>query len=299
MSYYVVMDIGGTFIKHSVMNEIAESMTASSTPTPKQGDNEIFSCMKKIIEDYRQQYEIEGIALSIPGLNEPISGLVYSTSAISDFTGKNLKEELKEFGLPIEFENDVNCVTLAEKWKGNAIDCQSFVCVTSGTGIGGGIFINGDLYRGQRGMAGEFGLMALKYDENLETILKRYSFSQISSTKVLAGTMSEKLGKSLNGEALFTMASEGNKEVIAALDDFFNGFAVGIANIIHALAPEKILIGGGISAQPSLIKELKDRVAIMSRNAVDITEIDSCYFKNDAGKIGALYHFFKRQNRIS
>ncbi|HHQ8914824.1 TPA: ROK family protein, partial [Bacillus cereus] len=152
MPQYVVIDIGGTTIKHSVMNHEAEFLKTGVTTTPKQGGNGIFNCLLDIVNYYKKSFLIKGVALSVPGAVNPEDGYVYFAGAVTDLTNRSLKKELSILNLPIELENDANCATLAEKWRGNATQCESFVCITAGTGIGGGIFINGDLYRGEKGM---------------------------------------------------------------------------------------------------------------------------------------------------
>ncbi|MBO9130010.1 ROK family protein [Bacillus sp. 165] len=290
---YVVMDIGGSSIKHAVMNEKAECLTSEKTVTPKQGEGLTFPCLIQIIEDYKQHFQISGVALSVSGAVDPVSGYVYFAGAVTDLMHKNVKEELQCVNLPVELDNDVNCVTLAEKWMGHATECQSFVCIAAGTGIGGGIFINGELYRGNKGMAGEFGLMTLHYNQELETAIDQYSYSNLGSSRALVANASKKLGYPVTGEVLFELAEQGNEQALAALDEFYNALAIGAANIIHALAPEKVLIGGGISAQRSVIDEVKERIRRIREEALDVSEIDRCYFQNDAGKVGALYHFLK------
>ncbi|KYG27770.1 ROK family protein [Priestia endophytica] len=296
MAQYVVIDIGGTTIKHAVMNHEAECLKSGSITTPKQGEKQIFNSLLDIINSYQKSFMIRGVALSVPGAVNPENGYVYFAGAVTDLTGRYLKKELSTLHLPIELENDANCATLAEKWRGNATECESFICITAGTGIGGGIFINGDLYRGRKGMAGEFGLMSLLFDEQLETALDRFSFSNMGSTRALVEDVSNGLDQKVSGEEIFLL--QDNITVNASLNKFYNAFTSGCTNIIHALAPEKLLIGGGISSQPEFINEIKKRMEKIRKETLDITEVSSCYFKNDAGKVGALYHFLKRQKII-
>jgi beta-glucoside kinase len=297
MNYYVVMDIGGSSIKHSVVNEKVEFLQTGVDTTPIQNKNLTIPLLIKIIENYKKDFTLNGVALSVPGAVDPKSGYIYFAGSVTDIMDRNLKEELEVVKIPIELDNDVNCVTLAEKWKGNAQECENFICIAAGTGIGGGIFINGDLYRGQRGMAGEFGLMALSYDSHLESVIDRHSFSNLGSTRALVSDASNQLNYTVTGKEIFHLLKEGNKEILTSLDEFYNALAIGVSNIIHAFAPEKVLIGGGISAQPVVIEEVQKRIYAIRKEALDISKVESCYLQNDAGKIGALYHFMKQQSK--
>lgn len=299
MASYAVIDLGGTSIKHSVMDENGAVLCSGSIPTPHQGQEATFPALSGIVQAYCQAYPIHGIALSIPGAVDCNSGYVYFAGAVKDIEHRSVKEELAFLNLPIELDNDANCAALAEKWKGNARECLNFVCFTAGTGIGGGIFINGDIYRGRHGLAGEFGLMTLRFDQQLETIVNRYSFSNLGSARSLTDRFYSGTGKQIDGAELFELANQGDHQAALELDRFYDALAVGTANIIHSLAPEKVLIGGGISAQPAVIREVQKRVKRIWPEAVQTSDIDSCFFKNDAGKTGALFHFLTRQERMA
>lgn len=103
----------------------------------------------------------------MPGVIDTERGYMITGGALTDLDSFAFKDELEKYiGLPVELENDVNCVALAEKWKGNAKNCNNFICMTIGTGVGGAIFINNKLIRGNNFSAGEFGFMLLDKREN-------------------------------------------------------------------------------------------------------------------------------------
>ncbi|MDA7027679.1 ROK family protein [Bacillus sp. CLL-7-23] len=292
---YAVIDLGGTSIKYSIMDENGTMLHSGSTPTPVQGSGETFSALRTIVQTYQTEYDIQGIALSIPGAVDCKTGYVYFAGAVKDIEHHSVKEELSDLKLPIELDNDANCAAAAEKWKGNARGCQNFVCLTVGTGIGGGIFINGEMVRGRNGLAGEFGLMTLQFDDQLHTVVDRYSFSNLASARSLTENFYDQTKQRVNGIELFELAAQGDADAQTAIESFYNALAVGAVNIIHALAPEKILIGGGVSAQTSVIDEVVQRVRQIWPEAVQTTEIDRCFFENEAGKVGALCHYIKQQ----
>ncbi|MFT4414793.1 ROK family protein [Fredinandcohnia humi] len=293
MSYYLVYDIGGTSVKYSLMDEVANVMESSSFHTPEERDGSIFELLIHTTESFQQRYPLSGLALSVPAAVDVMSGYVHYAGQITDFIGKNLKDELEQLGIPIELENDANCAALAEKWKGHAQDCNSFVCVTIGTGIGGAIYLNGDLYRGKKGMAGEVGLMYMNASQPIEST----TFSRLGSTWNLLNRVFIKTGERVSGEELFERYYRGDHRIVDEVDKFFDTLAIGAANLIHTLAPEKILFGGGISAQPNFTNHIKERLDHMSPGLLDLTQIDVCKHRNTAGQIGALYHFHKMKKK--
>ncbi|WP_243356128.1 ROK family protein [Bacillus litorisediminis] len=289
MNHYLVYDIGGTSVKYSIMDEESNIIDSSAVDTPAERNGSIFQLLIEITKSYQKRYQLSGLALSVPGAVDEKSGYVHYAGQITDFIGKNIKEELAVLGLPVELENDANCAALAEKWKGHAQDCNSFVCLTIGTGIGGAIYLNGDLYRGRMGMAGEVGLMYMNASKPTETA----TFSRLGSTWNLLHKVFLKTGERITGEELFERYYQNDQHIVEEVDTFFDMLAVGSANLIHILAPEKILFGGGISGQPDFANHIRERLHHIRPECLSITEIDVCKFGNTAGQIGALYHFHK------
>ncbi|MFC0272674.1 ROK family protein [Metabacillus herbersteinensis] len=291
MEVYLVYDIGGMSVKYSVMDEHANILESSSCPTPNQCKGDIFKLIIDTTEKYKSKWNLSGVALSVPGAVEVESGYVHYAGQVTDFIGKSIKEELAAINLPIEVENDANCATLAEKWKGNGQECNSFICITIGTGIGGGIFLDGKLRRGKKGMAGEVGLMILDSTQSLETLNETSTFSRLGSTWNLLNRIYLNTGEKLTGEELFARYNRKDKTIAVEIETFFDSLAIGTANLIHTLAPEKVLFGGGISEQTGFAKNIIGRLDRIRPEILNITEIDVCKFRNLAGQIGALYHF--------
>jgi beta-glucoside kinase len=291
VDHYLVFDIGGTTVKFSVMDEHANVVENSSCPTPNQGEGQIFKLIIEIANNYKRKWKLNGIALSVPGAVDVESGYVHFAGQVTDLIGKNIKEELTEIGLPIELENDANCATLAEKWKGNAQECNSFICLTIGTGIGGGIYLDGHLKRGKNGMAGEVGLMIMNTNEPLDTLTNTSTLSRLGSTWNLINRVNLQSDKKRSGEEIFDDYYRKDKMIEREVESFFNAIGIGTANLIHILAPEKVLFGGGISEQPGFTNHIIKRLKRIRPEILEITEVDVCKFKNLAGQIGALYHF--------
>ena len=206
--YYIVFDIGGTSIKYSIMNNDSEFIESDSIETPQQGEGKTQKILVDIINDYKTKHDIKGVAMSVPGGIDD-DGYIHFMGQVIDLQDMYLNKYIKEHtGLNCVYDNDVNCVAMAEKSMGNAVDNKNFVCITIGTGIGGGVFINNQLYRGHRGMAGEFGINILEHRlSQLENIPMR-TFSRLGSTYNLIDRVNKLKNTSFDGVQVFELAKE-------------------------------------------------------------------------------------------
>ena len=288
--YYIVFDIGGTSIKYSIMNNDSEFIESDSIETPQQGEGKTQKILVDIINDYKTKYDIKGVAMSVPGGIDD-DGYIHFMGQVIDLQDMYLNKYIKEHtGLNCVYDNDVNCVAMAEKSMGNAVDNKNFVCITIGTGIGGGVFINNQLYRGHRGMAGEFGINILEHRlSQLENIPMR-TFSRLGSTYNLIDRVNKLKNTSLDGVQVFELAKE-DKDVQDLIEDFYFSLAIGIYNIVYSFAPEKVLLGGGVSSRDDLIENINRYLKLLNPEILDMVTIDTCKFQNDSGKIGALYKY--------
>lgn len=288
--YYIVFDIGGTSIKYSIMNNDNEFIESDSIETPQQGEGKTQKILVDIINDYKIKYDIKGVAMSVPGGIDD-DGYIHFMGQVIDLQDMYLNKYIKEHtGLNCVYDNDVNCVAMAEKSMGNAVDNKNFVCITIGTGIGGGVFINNQLYRGHRGMAGEFGINILEHRlSQLEDIPMR-TFSRLGSTYNLIDRVNKLKNTNLDGIEVFELAKK-DKVVQDLIEDFYFSLAIGIYNIVYNFAPEKVLLGGGVSSREDLIENINRYLNLLNPEILDMVTISTCKFQNDSGKIGALYKY--------
>ena len=288
--YYIVFDIGGMSIKYSIMNKDGKFIESDSIDTPQQGEGKTQEILVDIINDYKIKYDIKGVAMSVPGGIDD-DGYIHFMGQVIDLQNMYLNKYIKErTGLDCIYDNDVNCVAMAEKYMGNAVDNKNFVCITIGTGIGGGVFINNQLYRGHRGMAGEFGINILEHRlSNLEDIPMK-TFSRLGSTYNLINRVNKLKYSKLDGIEIFELAKRDN-EVKDLIEDFYFSLAIGIYNIIYNFAPEKVLLGGGVSSRDDLIENINRYLKLLNPEILNMVTIDTCKFQNNSGKIGALYKY--------
>jgi len=251
-----------------------------------------------VVETYQKTCQLDGIALSMPGFIDINTGFASEAGAIDCMWDTNIKTQLQAHtDLPIEIENDANCVAMAEKFLGAALDCEHFVCITVGTGIGGGIFVNGKIYRGHTFGAGEFGYM------NTAAYKGTVTFPDLSgtgATSALIGRYKEykNIPKDtlIEGIEVFEQAKR-DTGVQQIIEDWYLHLSQGIYNLVCTLNPQKILIGGSISARgEELTTNLEKYLCQMPSWALFDVSVELCHFKEEAGLMGAIYHFFEMQN---
>lgn len=287
---YLVFDVGGTFIKYALMEEEGSFVEKSKFPTPRNKDD-FFAGIQDIYEKY-QARDLKGIAMSLPGLIDVDSGMVYYGGACRYLHEVNVKEALQEMThLPVAIENDGKCAGLAETWLGNASHVDDAIIMMIGTGIGGAVIHNHRVLHGKHLMAGEFSALAINVEKDPnETKLL---------TDAASSTLCKKVAKEkaldvseVSGEKVYAWASQGDDVCIKYLDEMYYELAWACYNFQFAFDPEIILFGGGISEQPSFIEGIRKQITFINekRPQIGVPVIDVCKYKNDSNMIGALYH---------
>lgn len=286
MKKYLAIDIGGTFIKFGVYTKDGKEIFKDKISTPKEGDDFI-NLLEDIVKSTAFKENIEGVGLSSPGFINPETGENNDFSIRESLKKYNIKRELeRRTKYRVAIENDAKCAVLAEKWLGSGKDCENFLVITLGTGVGGGAVINNQLYRGTNFKAGEFGLAYISYTNENGNIIKKTA----PSAQVLMRRVGEVLGEEVYGEYVFDNLD--NDEINKVYQEWLIEVSMLISNLAMCFDPQKILIGGGISAVPRLIEDLRETTNKVNGYIEEYTEIDVCKFRNDAGKLGALYNYF-------
>ncbi|MBL5768281.1 ROK family protein [Heyndrickxia sporothermodurans] len=291
MKQYISFDIGGTDTKYAVLDENGTFLQKGKFPTNRYSGQSI---LNRLIEITNEHVQLSGIALSVPGFVNVNSGFIEVGGAISDFNQFNIKDYLeKELQLPVSVENDVNCVALAEKWKGNAQHETDFLCMTIGTGIGGACYLNNQLYRGSSYMAGEFGYMITNGLQN--NTVGRCTLSSTGGLWGLRERFAHYKGvavEEVSGLDVFEAYEKGDPHALHEVNQFYDSLSIAIYNLFFLFNPNKILLGGAISQRDDLINELTWRIQRLPSYRGEVP-IECCYLKNDAGVLGALYHHFE------
>ena len=235
---------------------------------------------------------IEGVAISATGqVDDELGAVIGTNGKIPHYEGAQLRREAAAaFGVPAEALNDANAAALGEAAFGAAQGCRCVLMVTLGTGVGGGVVLDGRVYGGARGIAGELGHFTLYQDGAPCPCGKRGCFESYASTTALMRAAQARFSDpALDGRAIFARAAAGDPAMQSLLDGWIGDIAAGLSGLVHIFNPELVLIGGGVSAQERLlIDPLRERVLtqVMPRFAEGL-RIERAQLGNDAGLIGA------------
>ncbi|HFI0130463.1 TPA: ROK family protein [Streptococcus suis] len=293
MKTYLAIDIGGTQIKYGRLDAAGQILESYKMDTEAhKGGPHILATVKNLVAHFHAQSPLSGVAISSAGMVDPDKGeIFYSGPQIPNYAGTKFKSEIEStFGLPCEIENDVNCAGLAEGISGAGQDCQISLCLTIGTGIGGCLLINKEIYHGSSNAACEVGYLPLAEG----------AFQDIASTTALVQHVADLHGDSVSawdGYRIFEEAKAGNRKCQAAIHQLTDYLGKGIATICYVTNPEIVILGGGIMAQkeylgPILQESLKRHLL---PSLVEHTKLAFAEHENAAGMLGAFYHFQQKQ----
>ena len=287
----LAIDIGGTMIKYGLVSSDGEILSTDKIETEaEKGLENILNKIDNIFKGYKENNPV-GIAVSGTGqINGMIGKVIGGNPIIPNWIGTNLVKILEEkYNLPAVLENDVNCVALGEKWIGAGKDLSNFICLTIGTGIGGGIILNNQLFRGENFVAGEFG----------HTLIKKVEFEQFASTTALIRLVKERTGKILNGKEIFDLEKKEIVEYQEVISEWIENLTDGLSSIIYCFNPANIILGGGVIGQGEpLINRIKNslfkKIGSQFKEKLNIIQAK---LGNNAGMIGASYLLLEKFNK--
>ena len=287
----LAIDIGGTMIKYGLVSSDGEILSTNKIETEaEKGLENILNKIDNIFKRYKENNPV-GIAVSGTGqINGMIGKVIGGNPIIPNWIGTNLVKILEEkYNLPAVLENDVNCVALGEKWIGAGKDLSNFICLTIGTGIGGGIILNNQLFRGENFVAGEFG----------HTLIKKGEFEQFASTTALIRLVKEKTGKILNGKEIFDLEKKEIVEYQEVISEWIENLTDGLSSIVYCFNPANIILGGGVIGQgEALINRIKNslfkKIGLQFKEKLNIIQAK---LGNNAGMIGASYLLLEKINK--
>lgn len=303
----MVFDVGGTEIKYSVMDEQLNRTDTGSTPTPADSQEHFLNTLREIYLPHKD--EVDGIALSLPGFIDAEQGVVKGGGALSLAynVGTPVGPRLAEAcGCRVWIENDGKAAAIAELERGALKGCRNAAVFIIGTGVGGGLIIDGKLVRGRDCTAGEYSFMNTNADAWSDP--SKTMAGQCSTSALLSGYRARKglpADAPMNGKLFFDAANAAEPEALEVLERFCKMVAVQIYNLTVLLDVEKVAIGGGISKQPLLLDDLRRVYAglFASRGespymiGLPRCEIVPCHFSSEANQVGALYTYLQAESK--
>lgn len=316
--YYIGIDLGGTNIAAGIVNDNCEIVKKGSVPTGRTRDfSEIMKDMadlcKGLIKDANiKDEEIGAIGIGSPGSLDIENVKVLYSNNIPSFTNADVGGELKKYfpGVDVYIENDANAAAYGEFLAGAAKGCKNAVAITLGTGIGGGIIIDGKIYSGSNHAGGELGHTVICAGGAPCTCGRAGCWEAYASVTALIRETAEEIEKypesiihdmikkdgKISGRTSFDAMRKGDEAGKKIVEQYIKYIGVGTVNIINIFQPEKLVVGGGISKEgETILAPLREFVKheVYTRTATSLSqcEVVAAELGNDAGIIGAAMLF--------
>ena len=279
----LAFDVGGTWVKYGIVDAHGRLPFSGQLATQSEPDGKaLLARLLAVAEPLVTRYSPAGVAFSTLGIIDPAEGrLVGAVEAIAGYFGQSPKARFEHaFDVPVVVENDGNCVALAEGWTGSAAGVRNYLALTLGTGIGGGIVIDGKLYRGANGAAGEWGYMLVD---------GKVWEDHASPRGLAAAAEAARPGCGLDAEAVFAARDLGDAEMAVIVRAWFGLLATGLTILLFAFNPSRVVIGGGITARgPAFLEELRAQMRLRLRPDFHrICDIALASAGSQAGLLGA------------
>ncbi|NQD68534.1 ROK family glucokinase [Bacillus haikouensis] len=312
--WLVGVDLGGTTTKIAFLSKYGELLHKWEIPTDKSdnGKNIIVDIAKaidrKLVELDQTKEKLMGIGMGAPGPVDMSKGIIYEAVNLGWDKNTPLKDLLEvETGLPAVIDNDANCAALGEMWKGAGDGAKDIVCVTLGTGVGGGVITNGDIVHGVRGAGGEIGHITVVAEGGfqcncgktgcLETVASATGVVRLAKEKLDSTALPSALRdrwneyKVISAKDVFDAAGKNDELAQSIVDQLAFYLGMALANLGNVLNPEKIVLGGGVSkAGEILLEPVLNYFEQFSFPTVRTsTQLSIATLGNDAGVIGAAW----------
>ncbi len=307
---YAGIDLGGTTIKGALVTDAGEIICEKSIPTRGERPNrEVVQDMANLVLELVASqnmdiHDIESVGIGSPGAIHPIEGKVMFAANFADFVNVPMVDIMKEtIPVPVYLENDANVAALGEAMFGAGGGSRNAITITLGTGLGGGIIIDGKIFSGAFFGGGEMGHQVIVADGLPCTCGRKGCWEVYSSATALIRMGREKAVqhpeskiydqvdgdlRQLNAKHVFDAADAGDEYAKEAIQEYAHYLAVGLGNTINVFQPEYLIIGGGPSAQgDKLLNPVKKELKKEIFGGVTKTQVVIAKLGNHAGVIGA------------
>lgn len=285
----LTFDIGGTFIKYALCDENFKLTKSSKIPTDASiGGKKI---IEKVIEIIKTHKNIDRVGISTAGQVDSNTGtIVYATDTIPGYTGTKIKEMIEtETGVLTFVENDVNSAALGEAYFGSGKGFDNFICLTYGTGIGGAIWLNNDLYKGISCSAGELGHIITHADGVDCTCGGKGCYECYASARALVKRVNEFSEEELDGVKIFDDKNFSKTEIRNAVDLWIDEIVTGLISIVYTFNPSLIILGGGIMNEDYIVNSVNEKIHNRLMQSFRNVKITNSKLGNTAGMLGVAY----------
>jgi len=319
--YAISLDVGGTLTKVAVVDRVGRIVQRLQAPSAHDiAREDVPERVVQIVHDMLQAAsltveQVAGVCVGIPGVIDSRTDFIVSCPNLTNWEGMPLAQQVQaKLGLPTFLEKDANEAALGEHWVGAGRGVDDLICFTIGTGIGTGLILRGELYRGSTGGAGETGHIIVDKDGPicncgnwgcLEALAsaraithKARAFVELGEPSVMLA-MSDGDVQAISAETVFKAAKAGDELAERVLAEALEYLGVGIAGIVNAFNPEMVILGGGVAAAgEQLLAPVRRIVHRRARRLLaEHVQIVLADLGSDAGVIGGAYLVFKAQEK--
>lgn len=307
MGLTIGVDVGGTKVAAGVVDEHGTIIRKSKRPTPSVDPEKTANAISEAVAELRTDYDVEAVGLGAAGFVDETRSTVLFAPNLA-WRNEPLKDKVEDLvGLPVVVENDANAMAWAEARFGVGRDVAHLICITLGTGIGGGLVVGGELYRGRWGMGGEWGHYRVVPDGRRCGCGNRGCWEQYASGRALvrearelaavapalAGRLLE-LGngelESITGPEVTQAAREGDSAAVECFRVVGSWFGQGLADLAAIIDPAMFIVGGGLSEAGDLLLDPAREAygkALTGRGHRPLAPVRVAALGPDAGMVGA------------
>src|SRR5215212_9023773 len=302
-------DLGGTHLRAATVDQQGKIRFRLKQNTPQVKDaTAIVDAIVSAVREAEKSAEISAVSLVVPGTVKVEEGAVVKAPNLPCLDGFHLAAALtQQLGLPAILENDANAAAVGEMWRGAAIGCKTIICVTLGTGVGGGIILDGKLWRGVDGAAAEIGHMCVDPFGGVACTCGSSGCLEVFASATAIVRMTREASprhpdsilqgnEDRTAEMIFEAGKEGDELALEIFRRMGVYLGIGLANLINILNPQIIVIGGGVVNGWELFE--KDMHQQVEERAFPLlaarVKIERAKCGDDAGLLGAACLAFKR-----
>jgi glucokinase len=283
-NFSIGVDLGGTNLRIAAVNQQGDLMEKVTLGTrvvlgKDHVIGEMCDAIRVLAAKYGGTSELQGIGIGVPGIIDIKTGMLRESPNLPGWSETPVRAEIERLlGTRVILENDANVAALGEKWLGAARDVDDMVMLTLGTGVGGGIVLQGRIWHGMTGMAGEFGHMTVEPEGTpcgcgnrgcveqyaSATAVVRMAKEAIASGRAPALAKAASSDPEFSAKAIYNLAIQGDQEAKKIFNRVGRALGICIANLVNAFNLNMYVVGGGAASaweafSPALFEELRQR----------------------------------------
>ena len=320
LSYAIGVDLGGTNLRIAAVDEGGRMLEKLSTSTDLAGGRDVVieemtQAIHQLLDKFRGRGVSRGVGIGVPGIIDMDTGMLRESPNLPGWSEFPVRAEIeRRLGIPVTLENDANAAALGEKWLGAGKNHESMCMLTLGTGVGGGIVLNGKIWHGMNGMAGELGHINVEPEGHPCNCGSRGCLEQYASAtavvrmarEAIASKLSENLARAAEGAEfdsrhVYQLAKQGDAAAQQVFRRVGRSLGIVLADMVNGFNLPIYVIGGGVASAwdafaPTMMEEVRKRSFVYAATVPEgpqaekpkkSTQITMAQLGSEAGLYGA------------